>query len=196
MTTLYRAIVMIVTGVIVVKGWQLYGPSTDQVKAGALRALEVAEDALDRSDEPAVKSGGLVADPREAAPPFGTTYDIAATAPPTTAPPLMGTQFPADQPNLSMDSSNNMPKLAAAEAVRLPALLTRLEGLGAADPQLAAWGSSGELYRFCCRANVGDSANLARHFESVAVEPLMAVEQVIAKLEAWRTAQRSERFLR
>jgi hypothetical protein len=206
MQTLYRTIVMIVTGVLVVKGWQQFGLSTEKVKAGALRALEVAEDALNRSNEPAVNPGGLVADPRAGAPSFSAANEIPTPVLPETgakAPPLIGEQThvmgePAQgaAPKLVLVSSDNMPPLAAADAERLPALLTRLEGLGAAEPQLAAWGSSGELYRFCCRATIGDSASFARHFESVAAEPLTAVEGVIAKLESWRTAQRTVTALR
>ena len=210
MTTLYRAIVMIATGVIVVKSWQLYGPSAEQVKAGALRALEIAEGALNKSEQPAVATGNLVADPRDNALVFGAADTAAATARQATAPPLIAGEPKMSSPpalestnasstepaKLSMIPSEKMPQLAAADADRLPALLSRLEGLGAAEPELATWGSSGELYRFCCSAPVGDSAGLERHFESVAAEPLVAVEEVVAKVEAWRTAQRSDRILR
>jgi hypothetical protein len=79
---------------------------------------------------------------------------------------------------------------------RVPALLSHLEKLGAAEPKLAAWGDSGHLYRFSCRAALADSPSLTRHFESVAEEPAAAVEQVVAKVEAWRTAQRVDASMR
>jgi hypothetical protein len=74
--------------------------------------------------------------------------------------------------------------------------MSRLEKLGVAEPKLAAWGTSGDLYRFCCEAKWGNSAAYTRHFESVAAEPVTAVEQVVAEVEAWRTAQRGNAGLR
>jgi hypothetical protein len=78
----------------------------------------------------------------------------------------------------------------------MPTLLARLERLGAIEPQLAAWGSGGKLYRFCCRAALAETPQYTRHFESVAAEPLTAVEQVVAKVEAWRVAQSTSTDLR
>jgi hypothetical protein len=70
----------------------------------------------------------------------------------------------------------------------MPLLMNRLAELGAEEPHLTKWGSSGQLYRFCCRASVDTAPTITRHFEAVAAEPLAAVENVIAKVEAWRTA--------
>jgi hypothetical protein len=91
-------------------------------------------------------------------------------------------------------AKENLP--APQDGDRLPKLLARLEQLGGIDPQLAAWGSSGQLYRFRCRATLADAPNYTRHFEAVAPEPLVAVENVIAKVEAWRTAHRASDQLR
>jgi hypothetical protein len=79
--------------------------------------------------------------------------------------------------------------LSNAAADRLPQLYSRLESLGVSNPQLAPWGSSGQMYRFCCRAALVETPALARHFEAVAPEPVLAVEQVVAKVEAWRAIQ-------
>jgi hypothetical protein len=68
-------------------------------------------------------------------------------------------------------------------------LLARLEELGGADAQVSEWGSGGQLFRCRCRAKVGNESPLARHFEAIASEPVLAVEQVVAKVEAWRTEQ-------
>jgi hypothetical protein len=79
---------------------------------------------------------------------------------------------------------------------RVQALLSRLEQLGGADPKLAPWGSSGHLFRCCCQAPLANSPAVSQHFESVAAEPALAVEQLVAKVEAWRTAQRNGGVLR
>jgi hypothetical protein len=70
-------------------------------------------------------------------------------------------------------------------------LLSQLQELGAADAQVMPWGSSGQLYRCCCQAKLAETSPLARHFEAVAGEPTAAVEQVVAKVEAWRTEQQN-----
>jgi hypothetical protein len=80
------------------------------------------------------------------------------------------------------------------DSQRMPVLLARLEQLGAVEPQLAAWGSSGNLYRFSCRAAIADSPRFARHFEAVAAQPLVAVEQVVSKVETWRTEQGAPKY--
>ena len=74
--------------------------------------------------------------------------------------------------------------------------MSRLEQLGGADPKVAPWGSSGHLFRCCCQAPLANSPAVTQHFESVAAEPALAVEQVVAKVEAWRTAQRNGGVLR
>lgn len=200
-TTVYRAIVMVAAGVIVVKGWQLYGPTTEQVKSFGVRSIEMANVAWNNLLPTGPESTAAVADPRLSA----------ATAPaPATATAPTSVIEPA--PLLSVpggEVGDAAAGVAATDAVvapatedfkaallpagvtdRLPPLLSRLEELGATDPQLAPWGSSGEIYRFCCRATLADTPGFSRHFEAVAAEPLSAVEQVVAKVEAWRATQR------
>ncbi len=70
-------------------------------------------------------------------------------------------------------------------------LLAKLHEIGAADAQVGPWGASGQFYRCCCQAKLAESSPMARHFEAVAEEPIAAVEQVVAKVEAWRTQQQS-----
>jgi hypothetical protein len=200
-TTVYRAIVMLAAAGIVVKGWQLYGPSAAQTKSAALRVVALAHAALQESVPPAGTIAAPVAGPHEAAPvdlapqtgvsiptPLSPAPAGLPIAPPTFSPPPPLTEVPTAAAN------ENVP--ASTEADRLPALLARLEELGGIDPQLVAWGSSGKLYRFCCRAALAETPTYTRHFEAVAQEPLAAVENVLAKVEAWRTDQRAESQLR
>jgi hypothetical protein len=70
-------------------------------------------------------------------------------------------------------------------------LLNRLQDLGGSKAQVSPWGSDGKLFRCSCRANVSDTSLLSRHFEAVAREPAGAVEQVLAKVEAWRAMQQN-----
>jgi hypothetical protein len=197
--TLYRALVMVATGIIVFLGWQHFGPSTDQLKTGITRALEVAQSALNAHPQRA-ENDPTSADPRTAPPLLATASDSTASpapatvvsAPLSTAPSL---QTAAPAPPLLSQGDASSPS-SPAETEKLPALMSRLESLGVDEPKLAPWGSSGKLYRFCCRAKLGDTQDFAKHFESVADEPTAAVEQVVAKVEAWRLAQNDRNGLR
>lgn len=206
-TTLSRALVLVVIGAIIFKGWHLYGPSAEQVKAAAVSAAETAE-ATWKNWQP--KGDETPPEPKAqgAAPVFAggaqltTEQSAAPIAPPLTptnpttamAQTPVGTATPKLEP--VAPASETAPQVSSANEERLPALLSRLEKLGAADPKLAAWGSSGNLYRFCCRAAMNDSPAFTQHFESVAGEPELAVEQVLAKVEAWRTARLASTTLR
>jgi hypothetical protein len=75
----------------------------------------------------------------------------------------------------------------------LDALLAELTKLGVHEPKLAPWGSGGQLYRFCCRATWGQSPQISRHFESVAAEPAVAVEKVLAQVTSWRAGATTPR---
>lgn len=195
-STICRAVVMVAVGAVGVKGWHLYGPTNEQVKSAAVHVIELAQTAIQsRQESPA---GGTASDPRVAAPP--------ETAPPvgsvsqTEAPRLLpeaartagvsSSQAPitplAERPLASPESSGG----------RMPELMARLEQLGAAESNLAAWGSGGNLFRFSCRAPLANTPAFTQHFESVASEPVVAVEQVLAKVEAWRLAQRDSNQLR
>ena len=209
-TTFFRAAVMIATGILVVKGWQLYGPSAEQMKSFAGRAIELAHESWNGSDQ-AESNGSLAADPQGLAASFAPAADRPAFASGTAdaphadlgaapafaapvAPAVFADSTAAEEPALAASD-----KMAASEGIegdRMAALLAHLEQLGGVEPQLVAWGSSGRLYRFSCRAALADSPSFSRHFESVAAEPLVAVEEVVAQVEGWRTARRDEGLLR
>ncbi|MCI0333643.1 MAG: hypothetical protein L0228_10525 [Planctomycetes bacterium] len=194
--TVYRAIVMIATGVIVVKGWQLYGPSTEQVKTIAVTAMEKVQASWNESQQGTTDAASPAGDPRAAAPPLVAEQSSAVVDPePISAAPKLvplvnageNTPYGAGEAVLTAPA----PLAPALEADGLAPLLTRLQAMGGADAQVAPWGSSGQLYRCCCRAKLSETSVLARHFEAVASEPVAAVEQVVAKVEAWRTEQQT-----
>lgn len=208
-TTIYRAIVMIATGVIVVEGWQLYGPSTDKVKSIAIQAMAMAETALNQSQQDAAGPTAPSVDPRSAAPPLAATNPTAVVeaAPPYSETPELVPLANAGSndvvygaaavaPSTKAPMIDNLSSQSAAPADELAPLLSQLEAIGGADAQLAPWGTSGQLYRFCCRAKLANTPAISRHFEAVASEPVAAVEQVLAEVEAWRTAQREPAALR
>jgi hypothetical protein len=187
--TIYRLVVMIAAGVIVVKGWQLYGPPAEKVKAFAVSAVEMAQSAWNKSqpeptppvDDPRPQAAQLVANEPDVS---GDTAPLFAGAgEPVTAPALQAVdQAPAEPAGGQTTDAT----AAAPGSDVLPQLLARLEAIGGAKPELGEWGSSGNLYRCSCRAHLAGSV-LARHFEAVAHEPVAAVEQVVASVEAWQS---------
>jgi len=201
LTTVFRLIVMIVVAVIAVEGWQRYGPSAGQLKSLVTRALDVAQESLNASEQTVAPRSGLIENTLENAPALLTTPPPTATVAPTTA---ATTEFPAApaifapvaQAEATGSTSTETPAATPRDTDRLPALMSRLEELGGIEPQLVPWGNGGKLYRFHCQAALGDTPNLKHHFESVAAEPLVAVEDVVAKVEAWRTAERDRSRLR
>jgi hypothetical protein len=184
---------MLVAAIVVVKGWQLYGPSREQLKSWTARIAEQVHLAL--SDRPRLA-------PAASEPANELTSAAAATqclpnvvAPPSRIEAIEFAEVPPITPEAAIGHAPESNPLRATtqappvESEGIPALLARLDRLGAIDPQLAVWGSGGKLYRFCCRAALAGMPRYTRHFESVAAEPLVAVEQVVAKVEAWRTEQ-------
>jgi hypothetical protein len=189
LTTIYRTFVMVAAGIIIVKGWQLYGPPADRVREMAVRALAAAQEVLSKTAVPTESAANLAPHPGSSevtglpinpingvvAPPLAMTTDAKLSpAPPAET---TGSEVRGDLPVTNQH---------ATEARPLPELLTRLEELGVSQPQLVPWGSGG-LYRCSCRAGLNESPILTRHFEAVAAEPSVAVEQVAAKIRAWRT---------
>src|SRR5690348_1327665 len=61
MQTVFRLVVMVVVGAIVVKGWKLYGPPNEQVQAAAAHAQEFVQSKLG-NDKPAAVNA--ISDPR------------------------------------------------------------------------------------------------------------------------------------
>jgi len=195
LTTVYRAIVMIATGVIVVKGWQLYGPTGAQVKTFATGALEKAQAAWHDqmtsapATTPAVPPAVIL--PNAAPPALPST--LSATPIATEAPQLAPIASTAPLAPSGMESASSAAILpeAGAHPQDVAALLTHLQQIGGADAQVSPWGSGGDLFRCCCRAKLEETSMMVRHFEAVAAEPTAAVEQVVAKVEAWRTEQQN-----
>jgi hypothetical protein len=207
LTTIYRAGVMIAVGAIAYKGWQLYGPPTEKVKSVAARAVDMAQTAWNnlRSSD---KDSQPVPAPRGSAPSFTQTLQPPATEGAIVPPPL-STQTLTPSPSAGAIPSTSAPmtqapitplvQTAPATATgddRVKTLMSRLQQLGGSDPKVAPWGSGGHLFRCCCQAPLANSSAVTQHFESVAAEPALAVEQVVAKVEAWRTAQRNGGVLR
>lgn len=210
-TTVVRAIVMVAVGAAVFKGWQLYGPSNEQVKNFAVRATEMAQSAWKdhqgkgktADDQPLVEqNSGPPAFAQTIQPP---TADASVTAPPLAVqtpparsagvvPSTAAPQAPA--PPITPVTETAPPAAATAGDDRVHALLSRLQQLGTADPKVAAWGSSGHLFRCCCQAPLASSPAVTQHFEAVAAEPALAVQQVVAQVEAWQTARRNDGLLR
>ena len=195
-TTIFRAVVMVAVVVVAVKGWKLYGPTNEQVKTVATQAIEMVKSRLE-SQQPATP------DPRTAAPPLAVANPIPPTADNLSPPAKLS---PAEAPGLFPNTGaapappTNLPPITplteatgqstGAGDERMTGLMSRLQQLGAADTRLVPWGDGGQLYRFSCKAPLAAVPTMTQHFESVANEPTVAVEQVLAKVEAWRVAQR------
>jgi hypothetical protein len=211
-TTIYRTMVMIAVGAIGVKAWQLYGPNNEQVKSTVAKGIEMAQAAWNKQRSSGADSG-LAANPAVLEPALPNTLASPARIDPALPPALMRPQAAGGGATLNPSPSSQVPatpQLIAAPPSppvgtvpapastddRVTALISKLEQLGASDTKLSPWGSGGNLYRFCCRATPADSPALPQHFESVAAEPAAAVEQVLAKVEAWRTARQSDAMLR
>jgi hypothetical protein len=201
-TTIYRAIVMFAAGAIVVTGWQHFGPSADQVKSVVVSGIDMLETAW-KSRLPSTVEGKLRPESGGAAPLFAKAEPATASVPPAPTAPSLAPVNPVGSAASDMPSDSTLakqPQLDASEQAlqsnsterdRVSALVSRLIQIGAKEPKVTPWGSDGHLYRCSCRAALVDSPALTRHFESIAGEPASAVEQVVAKIEAWRTAQQS-----
>jgi hypothetical protein len=206
-TTISRAIVMLAVGAITFKGWQMYGPPAEQVKSVASRGVDMLQAAWKNFQTPD-KPAKPAAEPRGAAPPFAQALQPPAANVAITPPALSTQTLTPSPPTVAIPSSlapaTQMPITPLTETSppsganddRVQSLLSRLQQLGGADPKVAPWGSGGHLFRCCCQAPLASSPTVMQHFEAVAAEPAIAVEQVVAKVEAWRTAQRSGSVLR
>jgi hypothetical protein len=199
-TTIFRATVMVGVAILAVEAWQRYGPPAAHVKSIAARALEIAHDTLNQQ-EPTL---ALTAAPPVSLPTVGPELSVAASPGTVTAPPVMSAEQPPAAPPMfplasaavaTPPTSTDLGTEQSADD-RLKSLMHRLEKIGGTEPRLAAWGSSGQLYRFCCRATLNNASPITRHFEAVAAEPLVAVEDVVAKVEAWRAAEQDRGRLR
>jgi hypothetical protein len=196
---MYRIIVMGATLAIVVMGWRLYGPSAAECKSIALKGLEKIESMLRTPDETREALAG--SPPSQLQPSSPPAALLAASD----SPPLFaaasepiknrmeadrlrdqsgGETRPTDEIRpVGYETLGDVP---GDEDQHLKSLLARLAEFDVQELQLAPWGGSGQLFRFCCRASWGNSPQFSRHFESVAAEPALAVEQVLAQVSNWR----------
>jgi hypothetical protein len=207
LTTIYRAGVMIAVAAIVYTGWQHYGLSGEKVKSAAARAVDMAQAAW-KNLRPSDKDANPAPDPPGAAPAFAQATQQPASnvaiVPPALSKQSLTPSPPVGAPTIGSASSTQppitpvggAPSSVSSSEDRVHALLSRLEQLGGADVKLTPWGSSGRLFRCCCEAPLANSTAVTQHFESVAAERELAAEQVLAKVEAWRAAQRSGSVLR
>lgn len=199
-TTLYRAFVMIAVGVISMELWHLCAPSSPQLQLVSRRAREIALTAWDRWQQDGEK--GEATDATAEASTAGSE-PITFQAPPDALPlspvipamsgaamtPNESSVQPATWPApFQANASDNRP---APNADRMTELMAQLEELGGQEPRLAPWGSAGHVYRFCCQATWTENPQFTRHFESVAPEPLAAVEDVVAQVKSWRAEHQS-----
>jgi hypothetical protein len=205
-TTIYRTVVMAAAGIIIIKAWQVWGPTGDQMWSIAHRAAEIAQEAGKLSNhrtDAAQHLGSATPDTPLLQEPAGGAMNAANTPRPGTWPAdaainvtqdnfanvaSQSTSHPAFPVRPEASVPSNTPTLPAVDGDRLSMLMSRLEKLGVIDPHLAKWGMSGKLYRFRCQATLVDNPRHTRHFESVASEPVVAVEDVVAKVAAWRKA--------
>jgi hypothetical protein len=195
--TLYRLVVMSAAAVIAYIGWQHFGVPADRLKSLARQAIDVAQRSLDEN-RPANGSATLASDPASVAPQFAqqsvSPGPIAPAA--TSAPVQQSTVAPASLAAPALIAGEPPPGIGPvagrvetpAPEAKLVALYARLDQLGVHKRQLVDWGENG-LHRFTCAAAVVDTPRFSRHFEAIAPEPQMAVEQVLAKVEAWRASQ-------
>jgi hypothetical protein len=199
--TLFRAVVMLGVGVVAVKGWQLYGPTNEKVKTVVAQGVDMLRNAVQSRQQ---STADALPDPRTTPRVGDTKQPAVSTAPaPMVMPtaPLAQAEAPKLLPDRGPAPGPASPPPSAVSPIagvsdRMPELMSRLQKLGAADTNLAPWGSDGRLYRFSCRAPLANAPAMTQHFESVAEQPTAAVEQVLAKVEAWQVAQRDGGTLR
>lgn len=196
---------MLATLGIVAKAWHHYGPSVDEVRLIAQRAVQVADELLSEYRQGTAPSPEVADDPRmqptapAASPPAQQVQPIQLAAANT-----QGSEFAQQTVALSTPESAPMgpsPQLTAAAPeltrvnpvpnpdARVEAARARLAQLGVGEQQLEPWGMDGRLVRFCCSASWVDAPNYSRHFEAVAADAATAIEQVAVEVEAWRAVQ-------
>jgi hypothetical protein len=72
---------------------------------------------------------------------------------------------------------------------RFEAISRQLAGLGAQYLRLDALDSEGRQFRFHCRMPLGGSDAYSRPFEATAANPVAAMEEVLAAVEAWQAGR-------
>lgn len=99
---------------------------------------------------------------------------------------------PMERPRELRPTSDSIPAAPApTESVAERGALTQyqqwLQQQGATYLALETWGSQQQLFRCHCQMAMGGNPNCTRHFEATSADPLQAMAQVVAQVEAWRT---------
>ncbi|MCC7475987.1 MAG: hypothetical protein IT425_11375 [Pirellulales bacterium] len=187
--TLSRAVVMILVGAVLVKGWQLYGPTDSQLQSAIAQAKDFGNSLRSRWHQGPAANQRLVAPGSRAA----ENVALVPQAPSPNPAPALTTQAPATLPpapvllrEATAPAAPSPPDNAVPKPNdRLEPLMVRLQELGATDPKLVPWGTGDRAsYRFSCRVPLPRAPLLLQHFEAVAPEPAGAVEAVLAKIES------------
>lgn len=95
--------------------------------------------------------------------------------------PLQATAYSTPAPS---SAASEAPNDAFARGER------RLREFGASHYRLETWGERGELFRCTANVRLPNRRGGMRHFEATAAAPAQAIEQLLAKIEAWREARR------
>lgn len=85
------------------------------------------------------------------------------------------------------------PAESAIDSIHFDALQKRLQDLGAAYFRLEDTGSSQARYRFHCEVPLPGNSTYQRPFEQEDMDPLRAMERVVAEVEVWCAAQRTKK---
>lgn len=96
--------------------------------------------------------------------------------------PLQATAYSAPATPPRSETTSSQPTDAFARGER------RLRELGASHYRLETWGERGELFRCTANVKLPSGRRAMRHFEATAPSPSQAIEQLLAKVEAWREA--------
>ena len=203
-TTAFRVVVML-SCLIAIPAVAICGKSLPGTLRGLIewgwhsRAVSVSEGAVDESSaSPSPHKLDEVPSPASLAADSGdpATGVLAPELPPPTP---RSTAIPRDTAGLM--TSHEVPARLPEVGYRVPLAPTgerpepsdqltrvrqRLLQLGATYCRLETWGSRQQLFRFYCRVAIADSPRYTRYFEATDVQPLVAMDEVLAEVEAWR----------
>lgn len=202
-STVFRLVVMVATAFACYKGWQIYGPSSTQLKEYASTALGKAQAALSESSASDAADGGAAALPF-ATPPLAAPAEATQAMSSSEAPQLVPLATATSANDLFDSADASVASAATSDTGTasgdggkvvddpLARSLERLERLGGVEASVRTWGATGGFFLCSCQVKGAEPSAMARNFEAIANEPLAAVEQVAAKVEAWRAAQHGE----
>jgi hypothetical protein len=178
MATTFRALVMLAALVGLPAAWIYYGPLPPDAQRVVDRLVGVAKEAIGRDTTSTASAGpGRAQSMNDAAAP---AWDAAASG--GTSARL---ELPAAAP---VEAAPLAATKAPTLAERVEPLLAKLRQFGVVAYDLEPWGTGGKLYRFHCEMPLAESAQLTQQFEAFAEDPQATVEQVVAQVAQWQTA--------